>query len=530
MIVHIINVAHQILIIEMQSGWFLQIHEIPDMRVIFPRNFRFTHNWVVSSILLISFLVRCILILRGGQYFNSDETRYEVSRAVARFLWQGQPGEALRQFTISPEHLGFKVAGIIPALAEQIVGPSLVLPAIFYSLFSILSLYLIFLLSQHSQTSPNESLYALFFAASCLSLLYYSRHLFPYDMAMSLGLLALYIALTRKQTMGTSFVCGGLGFLCFITYNGYWPLAGFAMLANILMNSENTNRRLQRTMVTTISFVLPLALLITTMQWFGTDLVAEYHLFSTTITQGSFQEGWSLPFAYFWHTEHTFILILGTLSTLAVISQSKDARPDKNLWAVGILFIYLCLAIPSVILHYFVVYARLARQLMPFLVLLAAQGLVQMEDRAVSGRMTIRLILAVVFIQAAWNFTYFYSLSYPREFAAEAQTKFPEFEFSSKRLTFGAPVICHRNGYVIQNTKFYVVPPERVPEVTGQLLLSASHPANSLPYQYEGDPPQVREVYSKLKLRMNFYKADEQFMSETNPDWKAIKDCVVREE
>src|SRR5688572_12367288 len=319
------------------------------MKINYLRTFRFTRNWVVISILLISLILRWILIIRGGQYFNSDETRYEVSLDAARLMWQGQFGEALRQFTLSPEHLAFKVVGIIPALTEHIVGPSLVLPAIFYSFFSVLNLYLIFLLSRRSQASSNESLYALFFAASCLSLLYYSRHLYPYDMAMSFGLLALYIALVRKQTAQTSLVCGGLSFLCFITYNGYWPLAGFAMLTNILMNGENIDRIVQKTIFTAIGFIIPLVLLITAMRWSGTDMVSAYRLFATSITQGSFQEGWSLPFEYFWHTEHIVILILGAFSITAIITQFKDSRSDTKLWAGGILFIYLCLVILSVL-------------------------------------------------------------------------------------------------------------------------------------------------------------------------------------
>jgi len=499
------------------------------MKISYPRTFRFSRNWVVFCILLVSLILRCILIIRGGQYFNPDEKRYEAPREAVRFLLQGQFGEALQQFTISPEHLGFKVVGIIPALTEHIVGPSLALPAIFYSLFSILNLYLIFLLAQRTQASSNESLYALFFAASCLSLLYYSRHLFPYDMAMSLGLLALYTALVRNQTAGTSLVCGSLSFLCFITYNGYWPLAGFAILANILLNGKNVTRIVQKTIFTAMGFIVPFALLIIAMQGSGTDIVSEYRLFATTINQGSFQEGWSLPFDYFWHTEHAVILILGALSIIAMIRQLKDSRLDTKLWTGGILFIYLCLLIPSVFLEYFVVYARLARQMLPFLVLLSAQGLVQMENHLALGRKITGLILVVTFIQAAWNFSDSYRLSYPREFAAEAQAKFPEFEFSSKRLAFGAPVICQHNGYIIESAKFYATPPERIPQVKGQLLLSASHPASFLPYQYEGDPPEVRQIYSILKLRMNFYKVDEQFMSETNPDWMAIKNCVVRE-
>jgi hypothetical protein len=112
---------------------------------------------------------------------------------------------------------------------------------------------------------------------------------------------------------------------------------------------------------------------------------------------------------------------------------------------------------------------------------------------------------------------------------AEAQARFPTFEFSSKRLAFGAPVICQNNGYIMESAKYYVTPPESIPQVQGQLLLSVPHPENFLPYQYDGDPPAIRQVFRIQKLRMNFYEVDEQFMSETNPAWMAIKSCVVHE-
>ena len=491
--------------------------------------FKPNHTWIVISVLLISLILRCILIFRGGQYYISDETRYEVSRDAARFLWQGQFEEALEQFTISPEHLGFKVVGIIPALMEHIVGTNLVLPAIFYSLFSVLNLYLIFLLSQRSHAGSIESPYAILVASSCLSLLYYSRHLFPYDMAMSFGLLALYAAPLRNQTVKTSLACGGLSFLCFITYNGYWSLAGFGLLTNILTNGGKITRILQKTILTAVGFITPLVLLIIVMLRSGTNMISAYRLFATSITQGSFEEGWSLPFEYFWHTEHAVIFILGALSITAIITQFKDPRSDTQLWTGGILFIYLCLLIPSVFLQYSVVYGRLARQMIPFLSLLSAQGLVQIENRAVSGRRITMLILGIIFIQAAWNFTYSYNLAYPREFVTKAQAKFPKFEFSSKRLAFGAPVICQNNGYVIESAKYYVDPPEVIPQVQGQLLLSASHPSNFLPYQYDGDPPATRHIFQTQMLRMNFYKVDDDFMSKNNPAWTAIKNCMIYE-
>ena len=83
---------------------------------------------------------------------------------------------------------------------------------------------------------------------------------------------------------------------------------------------------------------------------------------------------------------------------------------------------------------------------------------------------------------------------------------------------------------MIEHTKFYVAPPEELPPVEGQLLLSALHPTNYQPYLYEGDSPDFRKAYRNLKLRMNFYKADEEFMSEINPAWTTIESCVAAEE
>ena len=490
---------------------------------------RRNHTRIVIIVLLISLLLRWTLILRGGQYYISDETRYEVSRDAARFLLQGQVGDALRQFTISPEHLLFKLVGIVPALMEPLLGTSLALPALFFSFFSALNLYLIFLLAQRSAGSSSEAVYALLLAASCLSLLYYSRHLFPYDMAMSFGLLALYVALLPYPSDQTSLLCGALSFLCFIAYNGYWPLAGFAMLANVLTNHEKMTSMMRKAAFTALGFLGPLALLIAAMLWSGTDMISAYRLFATSITQGSFEEGWSLPFEYFWHTEYVVILILGALAVIAIFGHVRHPRRDTMLWLGGIVFIYLCLLIPSVFLHYFVVYGRLARQMIPFLVLLSAQGLVQLEHRPVFGARISALILILAFIQAGWNFARAYGLTYPREFVALAQSKYSPFEFSSKRLAFGAPVICQNNGYIMQNAKYYVTPPEAVPQVQGELLLSDSHPLNFLPYQYDGYPPAIRQIFRKLKLRMSFYQVDEQFMSEANPAWTSIKNCVVRE-
>jgi hypothetical protein len=485
---------------------------------------------LVASILFISLLLRWILILRGGQYYISDETRYMASQDAATLILQGKFGQAFSQLAASPEHLGFKVVGIAPALLEHITGPSLVMPALFFSLFSVLNLYLIFLLARRASSPGSRGpLYALVLAAACLSLLYYSRHLFPYDMSMASGLLALYTGLGEPRTVKQSLACGLFSFLCFVTYNGYWSLASFAMLAHILVHVETLTGMLRRSIWTAVGLILPFALLTGAGSMAGVNIISAYRLFSESITQGNFAEGGSLPFAYFWYTEHGVLVILGALAFLAVLNLRRGLARHTILWLAGISFIYICLVVPSVFLQYFVVYGRLARQIMPFLVLLAAQGLASLEQRVPSGTKVTGLILAVIFFQAAWNFAESYNLAYPREFVAQAQARFPMFEFSSKRFAFGAPVICQNNGFMMENAKYYVDPPEMVPQIQGKLLISAQHPSNFRPYQYDGDPPATRQAFDSLKLHMNFYKADQEFMSETNPAWRVIKNCMTEE-
>lgn len=477
-----------------------------------------------------SLFLRGILILRGGQYYISDETRYETSRDAARLLLQGQLGEALQEFTILPEHVGFKVIGIVPALIEQITGPSLVLPASYFALFSILNLYLIYLLARHGSQSRAEPMYALILAACSHSLLYYSRHLFPYDVSMSFGLLAMYVGLTGTQDHRSSLICGGLGFLCFISYNGYWSLAAFVMLASILRNNENCIRVVQKTIFTATGFAAPLLILVLSMSGSGTNMISAYRLFASSITQGSFSEGWSIPFEYFWHAEYSVILILSLLAILAVIRSPAEQKPLVAVWASGVLLIYLCLFVSSVMLREFVVYGRLARQMLPFLMLLAANGLTQLDlSRLAPYRLT-RILLVLAVAQASWNFLLSYRLSYPRQITEELQAEFPGFEFSTKRLAFGAPTLCQSGGYAMENAKYFLQAPESTQQISGKVLWEAAHPLNFLPYQYEGYTSQQRQEFREQKLQMRFYKVDEQFMSENNPEWLAIKSCTIHEE
>src|SRR5262245_33080808 len=98
----------------------------------------------VAVVLLVSLALRWALVLRGGQYYFSDEERYEKSRVTIERVLQGDPSGGFEVLFKSPEHLGYKVIGLVPAIIEQLTRKHLLIPAVFFSLFSLLNLYLIY--------------------------------------------------------------------------------------------------------------------------------------------------------------------------------------------------------------------------------------------------------------------------------------------------------------------------------------------------------------------------------------------------
>ena len=483
-------------------------------------------SYVVLAILLASILLRWALVFQGGQYFFSDEQRYQTSQQMTELLLHGQVREAALKLFSAPEHLGYKVIGMIPALLEQILGRSLVLPAMFFSLFSTLNLYLIFLLSKRVGASAREALFALTFSALSQCLFFYVRHFLPYDVSMTFGLLAVYVGLVDRESARRSLVCGALSFLCFVTYNGYWSLAALAMLVHASRRSETMGNKIQRGVSLGMGLILPLFALMVCAAPLGINLLEEYRHFAQTITEGSYEEGWSLPFAYFWHTENFLILVLVLLALYAGFKRRNNGA--VVLWGSGILFLYLCLAVPSVFLHAFVVYGRLVRPIMPFLVLLSANGLISLsQDFGQFGQRIVPVVLLVVLVQAAWNFNTTFRVAFPRDFVREVQVQYPDFNLSPKRFAFGAPEVCENNGYAMQNAKFFLAAPETVQVVPGEILLSASHPINFLPYQDEGYTPEQKQAFRAAQLRMVFYKLDPEFDDKEKLKKMGIPSCLT---
>ena len=487
------------------------------------RKFSSPRNWYVIILMTLSVLIRWVLIFKGGSYFFIDESRYLDSQSIATAIVQNNFAQALADATNGVAHLGFRILGAIPALGEILLHLPAETPAIFFSLFSVFNLYLIWKIAQRIGMSDSKANFALFLATASHSMIYFSRHLLPYDTALFFGLSALYVGLDNRQILKTSFIAGCLSFLCFITYNGYWALAGFATIFPVLQ-FVGKKEFLQKALFTLAGFAAPLIFLAILMSAYDVNIFSDYINFAQTVNQGSYTEGWKLPIEYLWNAEHTMFVFLVIFSLYTVLDISRDNLKQTAISLGGIVSIYLCLAVPSSIFHSFVVYGRLSRQLVPFLVLAATQGFFMLMNKTMANRYFAIAIVVLICIQAIINYRGSYEIIYPREFIKIAEGNYPPFKMSLKKTNLGAPAICKYQNFIVTNAKYIYPIPEALPDIDGIPLISVPHPINFLPYQYEGYTPEERQIIQDKQPKMELYQVhDEKNLAQL----KKVKSCVA---
>ncbi len=458
-------------------------------------------------ILILSFIVRWGLVARGGQLFNPDEYRYLTSRVIAREIQKGHYSDAIKEATRKADHLGFKIAGILPALIEvkhdrDINSKTAVVPALFFSLFSWMNIAIVWFLALRLGANESEALWATVLLATSNTFFYYSSHLYPYDLSMTFGLLTLYIGFQSESGDWRSILTGFLGFLTFFIYNGYWTLTAFAFIAHILLPIKHHNRVIVKSVFTIIGFAAPFILLLWVGSLFGNDLWNDYVWFSKTITNGTFSEGTVIPFKYLWATEHIILVIWLLLFSLVVVLLYREHPQRILVWLAGVFFVYGCLSITSVVLHKFVVYGRLVRQLVPFLALIGAYSLSIIGNNKRFGRPVLAAILGIVFIQAGINFHTPLLLTYPAEFIKEVQSRYPDFVPPKNLTYYYSPNVVDVGPYRSYFVKFVIPLPTEASPRQGKVLMSVENPLSAFPpFQYdEWYSSEERSAFPKIEM------------------------------
>jgi hypothetical protein len=195
----------------------------------------------LSLILLVSILLRIWLVTSGGQFYWGDESRYEIARDIARTLAHG---DVLYAFSRMGQHPLFGVIGAIPATVERLTHEDPRIPGLFFAAFSAMNIGLIAAVAKRSGATDGTSVTAGALIGLSASMLYYARHLLPYDVAMTFGLAALYIGLGDAGRV-RSLACGVVAAFAFLTYTGYWTLGGAAMVVHVL-DAGNAKTALRR--------------------------------------------------------------------------------------------------------------------------------------------------------------------------------------------------------------------------------------------------------------------------------------------
>lgn len=385
----------------------------------------------------------------------------------------------------------FGALGVLPAIVEIIFTSNLYIPALFFALFSILNLWLLRLVVLALGGGEREALFAMLLLALSSTFFYYSRHLLPYDTSMAFGLLSILFGIKKTQGIITPILSGLLALGAFLVYTGYWLFPLFSLIALIFFPTfQSSSKTLQRVTLFGAAIVLPLfAILILSEFLFDDPLLDQFLSFSGTITQGDYSEGWSLPFEYLWHAEH-LILIFWIASF--VFSLWKVLRGESNSRVIfglaGLLLIWLSLTTVSVVLEKFVVYGRLARQLVPFFCILGAHTLEKLWASDGRAKQIAKTLIIGITLQASINFFPLFVQDFPIEFLKKTTAVTSSLDEDQFEILYAGMI--------------YPEPTEIPPNRPYEVRLQSGHPLEFKPYQYEGYTPEQRHLLRSIDITM----------------------------
>jgi len=438
-----------------------------------------SRSWLVW-LLLVSYGLRVWLACLGGEGFWPDEDRYSDGRYAAADLLHGKWSEAARQLLHS-DHTLFRWFALPPGLFETLAGPHPAAVASYFSLFSVLAIFLVWTVARRAGAGEAEALWAAYLAACANSLFYYSRHFFPYDISLCAMLGGLCVALgpwswRRSLLVG---VVAGVGFL---TYNGYWLLGGCVLILHALLGDGGKRRFLARAALSGSGLLLAILPVVGLARMVGTDLVAEDYKWGA-IAKGDFPFAHRVIPGYLWFGEGGLLVVWLAAFGFALMGAWRDRRWGRLGWyAGGLALVGGGLLFMSDVWPLFAVQGRRVRCVVPFLCLGAAVGI----GRFLAGRERNRrgwtiAIALLVFALAARNFSGPLRQIFPAEFQRRsARIIAQDAGYAAYRIAFGESL--------------WGLPLDPILPASPPLLRSA-HPLQFRPYQYEGyDTAQRAEI------------------------------------
>lgn len=482
----------------------------------------FFPRWFPAAIIAVSLGLRVGLALGGGQYFFGDEGRFDRGIQLYEAIAQGRL-VGIREIAAQPEHALFPWVGAGATAAQHLlaqftrygdwshseyIGFTMYLGAAMLSLFSTLNLFLVYRLARLSGAGEDEASWVLLLMAASNTAFYFSRHLLPYDCAMSLALGGLVIGL-QAPTHLRAFACGIGTALTYHVYNGYWyvvPVVGVAYLLAQWQRAFSVKRLFAWAAGALLGLALPLA-----VGWAagGEQYFRPMLAFSQTVTQGLFAEGWSLPWEYFWHSEGSFGVAIVAAFALAVSLKrhaGESLPPRIRSGLIVLLSAYLLLVALSVGFHLFVVYARTLKPFVAIFCLLGGWALASMFERYSNFRGVAAGVIALV---ALLNFAPHFTRIFPREAEISVLRTWgnPKHSLSvagSLYIPLALPVT--RPDLALVNAQLLYPITHHIGYPEGETLLRVQHALSYSPFQYESHSPRERTLLRTQDISIRLIK------------------------
>ncbi len=389
--------------------------------------------------------LRLSLVGKGALAFV-DEQRYVTAMLGLRALGEGHGREFLQAINSMGARPGDGLWRVIPGLGQAVLllafrlnpnaPPSLQVPQVFNVL--ILSLSAVLLYKIYRQFfSLGFALVGVALYSSLVNTNVYLRHLLPYDHALFFFLLALWLLLTAPEATATrrQWVVGGLSGFSYAVYPGYFMGPAVLLALGVLLAVApklGAGHRLKQVRIGPV--VAQLAGSVTVLvslellaRFSDTSYLASSRYIATTVTQGSFTEGFSFVSTYFWQVEGWAggsLLVLGGAGLGLSIREflrgpaPSSSGPTKPVVLTGLLVLGFVAWLGYAGLvqgaHQFVFYGRILHFFAPFIVLGAVAALQNIARRWPPGK---PWLLAGGGAVALWHFgtfvTAYRAVAYP---------------------------------------------------------------------------------------------------------------------
>ncbi len=339
-------------------------------------------------ILLLCTVVLSKLFVLGKGYLSfPDEYRHFAAQDAVEAIRNGNVNNAAKKLFEVQGRPGLVIAGILPA-SFQVFWANLSLTSynsassawfiyIYNFLIFIGIIYYLYRITVLLCFPKEYSLFSIILYASTLNSYIYLRHVLPYDTSLLFGLMAFYLLLFyRENNKKTILFKASLALsFSFLIYPGYFPLVFVFFICWLLIifkMKASFFGLLKNGISVLFVFFIPLGLIELLSLIQNTSYFTDAGALSKTITQGSFEEGFTFLFKYLWQVESGIglIYILGITTIIMLIVVLKIEKKDISevrCFFISLLLGFLIYALMVVVFHKMVFYARILHQFIPFL-------------------------------------------------------------------------------------------------------------------------------------------------------------------